>query len=307
MYHLFIINPLAGNGEYKRFEEILERLKKDRQDIFLEKTRYKGHLEKIIKKYEKEPVKRVYTVGGDGTFNELLNAIVKNNLSDKISLGMIPCGSGNDYIKNFTDLYDIKRIKNPESYINDILLAEVQSVDIGQMNGDYFVNILSVGFDAEVIKNSILFKRNLLVPNKSSYFLSALYTLISMKRYQCKVELDNGDIFHEFMMVSMGNGKYYGSGMKVLPYGDVSDGWMDICVVDSLDKLRFISLVRSFIKGNHEKAKEVTMRRTKQIKISSQKIIPMQFDGELRQGKEWNIKIIPRAIRLITPINYEIV
>lgn len=302
MSHLFIINPFAGDGSYKRIEEVLHKLVKTREDVLIETSRYPGHCSEILEHYCNKDVKRIYSVGGDGSFHDLVNCLIRQKLSDRISVGIIPSGSGNDYIKNFTKLTELSMIKNDWEYIHELLEAEVLPVDIGRANDDYFLNVMSVGFDAQVIENSYLFKKNIFVPSKSSYFLSAMYTLMRLKNYSCEIRTNTGEKFEKFMMVSIGKGKYYGGGMKVLPHADTTDGLLDICVVSPLKRRSVFPLIKTFMEGKHERLSVVSLLKSEGLQIRSKEIIPYQLDGELRKGDYWDIEIIPKAISLIKPL-----
>lgn len=300
--HLFIINPVAGSGSYKKFENALYALEREQKDIFVEKTEFKGHCRELLKKYRDKNIKRIYSLGGDGSFNELLNAVMKENLSDIVSLGILPCGSGNDYIKNFSRYYDVSKIREPLEYINQMIYSDIMKVDIGKINEEYFCNVLSLGFDAEVIKNSHWFKKNVFIPKKLSYLFSAIYTLIDMKKYDSEIVRDGGREYKNFMMLSIGKGKFYGSGMKVLPNADIRDGFLDMCIVEPINRRRVFALMKKFIEGKHQFLKEVSMSKVRKINIRSQKSIPCQFDGELYYGEEFKIEVIPQAVNLIKPI-----
>lgn len=90
--------------------------------------------------------------------------------------------------------------------------------------------------------------------------------------------------------------------MKVLPNADVSDGLMDVCIVAPLNKRRFLSLIKTFIEGKHQFIKEVSMFRANKIEICSQEPIACQYDGELKNGRRWKIRLLSKKIDLIKPI-----
>lgn len=300
--HLFIINPFAGNGNYTKIETEIRRFQQSREDIFVMRTEYQGHCDRILKEYLPKGIRRVYMVGGDGSLNELLNVVMNQNLANELSIGVIPTGSGNDYIRNFTEFYDISKIKNLSQYLMSMIHCETIDIDIGKINQKYFWNIVSMGLDAEVIKNSYLFKKNLLIPRQLAYFSSALYTMIDIKNYPLKVFIDQQQTAENFLMISIGKGKYYGSGMKALPNADICDEQMDICMVKPMKRRRMLALMKKFIQGNHEGLPEVSMTQSKEIHIVADKKIPFQFDGELGYATEFEIRVLPKAIRFIKPL-----
>mgnify|MGYP001426147672 FL=1 len=172
MKHLFIVNPAAGKGKTLNcITQIENFFKKSKASYCIEVTEKPGHSTNIVKKHLQGGKTRVYSVGGDGTLNEILNGMI----GSVGSLGIIPKGSGNDFIKSIDISY-----KSGDIMERTIKGREVP-VDIGRVNGRYFINIASVGFDAEVAHNAVKFKKLPLIPGSLAYILSTIITAIRKK------------------------------------------------------------------------------------------------------------------------------
>ncbi|WP_187119280.1 diacylglycerol/lipid kinase family protein, partial [Clostridium polynesiense] len=122
MKHLFIINPEAGKGKALGYIEIIHRVFENiKEPYFIEITKYPGHATEIVQKYSLKGEYRVYSIGGDGTLNEVLNGVV----GTKSTLAIVPAGSGNDFIKNITSTKD-------EDLLYRTVTGEEKYIDLGR-------------------------------------------------------------------------------------------------------------------------------------------------------------------------------
>ncbi|NMA66073.1 MAG: diacylglycerol kinase family lipid kinase, partial [Clostridiaceae bacterium] len=140
MHHIFIVNPAAGKGRSLQMIEVIKnRFKNFNQTYEIKVTEAPGHAKELAYDSAKNnDLVRIYSVGGDGTLNEVVNGIAGSNAE----LGIIPCGSGNDAIRS------IYKIKDPVKLIDMLPVCPSASVDLGKLNDRYFINIASIGFDA---------------------------------------------------------------------------------------------------------------------------------------------------------------
>jgi diacylglycerol kinase (ATP) len=171
MKHVFIINPISGKGKTLKVAENIEKVcQKENLDYEINYTNYPGEATKIAKKYRLSK-NIIYSVGGDGTLNEVLNGIV----GTKNMLAVIPSGSGNDFYKTLSKIDD-----------------ELPNIDIGKINDKYFINIVSIGIDAEVANNvSLMKKKN--IPTSQIYNASLVYTFFKYKFKNIEMSIDEND------------------------------------------------------------------------------------------------------------------
>lgn len=295
MKNLFIINPNAGKGKAL---EIIPKIKKIFQalddELIIEITEKPGHATEIVHNYVQSEDYRVYSVGGDGTLNEVLNGIVNSNSE----LGIIPAGSGNDFIKSLLVSDNI----TVEKLLKETIIGESKKVDVGVVNGKYFINISSIGFDADVVKNSLKIKKFPLIPGKLAYLLGIFTTALKHKNKLLTLKFDNEEITAKTTLMAVANGRFYGGGMLVAPFAKINDGYFDVCLVQDLSIFKILILFPKLIKGIHNELKEVSFFKAKKVSVHCEKEINLNIDGELIQANHIDFEIIPHAINVIHPI-----
>ncbi len=260
-------------------------------EIFVTKT--PGHAQEIAKEaaYSNDNV-RIYAVGGDGTLNEVVNGMA----GSKSELGIIPCGSGNDAARLLYPVTD------PIKLIKVLPASDSIPVDLGKLNEKYFINIASIGFDAEVVINTNYFKKMPLVSGSTAYILGVLTTLIKCKKHKLKITLDdNSPVEKEFLLSMFANGTFYGGGMKAAPSAKIDDGILDFYLVDSLPRLKILKFFPLFQKGQHETMKEVAHIRGMKALVESDIPFPVNVDGEVHMETRVTIEILPQNINVIIP------
>lgn len=273
---LFIINPIAGGGKAKGLipliEDTMNKHSKKFEIILTEKSQQATQIaEDNILNYDV-----IVAVGGDGTVNEVARGLLNKN---KGILGIIPGGTGNDMAKS------LGISTNPSEALQTIINGHRTTMNIGKVNEHNFLNISSVGFDAEVVMHNNKLKK--VLKSSISYAISVVYTLIDFKKKKVEIQIDDEKIEENIILLAVGNGKYYGGGMKILPMAKIDDGYLDICIISNLSKFMLLFLFPTIFKGNHIKYKKyVKTYRGRKIKIKGKEDIPLNIDGELMKAQE---------------------
>lgn len=294
MLHVFIVNPIAGKGKSTSLiSQIEERFRNFPEPYHIELTQYPGHATAIARSLSADGVPmRVYSVGGDGTLNEIINGIA----GDHMELGIIPCGSGNDAVRS------IYSVTDPAALLETLPVASSALLDMGRINGRYFINIASIGFDAEVTILSNKFKRIPFVSGSMAYVMGVLAAVIGLKRHRVRIRLDDApERANELLLCAFANGRYYGGGMMPAPGADMTDGLLDICEVAYPGRLRLLKFFPAFMKGEHGALREVSMHRCKRIEITSLRALPINIDGEVIKDTRVTIDIVPGSLRVLIP------
>ncbi len=302
MRHVFIINPAAG--KVNRTEELTRQVQalsdEYRVDIII--TEGVGDaVNKARAVVEDGTPARIYVCGGDGTANEVLTGIAGY---DNCALGIIPVGSGNDFVRAMDgykreDFLDVRRM----------LAGKERSIDLLECNGRYSMNILSIGFDAEIAKNVERFKRWPLVSGSLAYKISILYCLFSERRHPVRIQIDGEDFekatYEKTTLLAVAaNGKFYGGGIKAAPYAELSDGFIDFLHVSTVSVPRVLSLLMKYTKGTHLEGNKypfLTYKRCKKLKYFAEEPIIVNLDGEMYLVKDPEINLLPNALRIIEP------
>jgi YegS/Rv2252/BmrU family lipid kinase len=291
MKHLFIINPTAGKGNtLKRIPEIKDYCESHGYRYEIAITEYPGHATEIAKAHSPQGL-RIYSVGGDGTLNEVLNGMAGSGSS----LAVIPSGSGNDFIRSIVG-------KNvPDNIIQSTIEGTERLIDYAMVNDRYFINITSLGFDAEVAYQARRFKKLPLVSGSMAYLIAIIITIIIRKNHHMVLKIDEDEISGKNLLVAVGIGRYYGGGVYALPNAEIDDGLFDICYVETMSRLKMFRLFPKYIKGLHQTIEGVHLCRGKNIEITLETSIPLNFDGEVILEDKAVFKIFPRALPFVFP------
>ena len=265
--NIFIINPKAGN---KKGVELIPSLM-SLDDTLIHVTKNKGEaitfLQEITKKY---PNSIVYSVGGDGTLNEVVNGIYGSNSK----LHVVPFGSGNDYYKIIKDV-------------------STKKVSIGDVNGKKFINIASLGVDAKIVdvvnKDKIQFLK---------YQRNILKSLLTYEKEE--VLLDNNRYLINILAICLG--KYYGNGVPINPNYSLDKEIFNVIIANNMTRLEEIICFLKIFKGTHFLDKKVNTFKTSNLEIKSLVPILCEVDGEVFKDDYFNFKVIDEGITITNEI-----
>ncbi|MDD4189652.1 MAG: diacylglycerol kinase family lipid kinase [Eubacteriales bacterium] len=292
MKHLFVVNPVAGKGRALGFVETIRIeaavLTDDYEIVF---TEYPGHATEIVKEHVGKEQCRVYSVGGDGTVNEIVNGLIGSSST----LAVIPAGSGNDYLRSIyeDDVY--------ESIVSRTIRGIEKPIDVVKVNDRCCANVSSMGLDAEAAYMANKIKHIPLIPGGLSYILGLVVTLIKCKSYNMKITMDSEVIEGRMLAVVVANGKYYGNKIMPAPRADISDGILDICLIRKKGRLEILKLFPRYIKGKHEGLRGITFHRCNHVHIISTDSVPINLDGEVTRIDEATFDILPGALQIVVP------
>jgi YegS/Rv2252/BmrU family lipid kinase len=290
--HLFIINPIAGKGRPLKLIPEIKRFFADKgHDYFIEITKYPGHATEIVRQYVAKDKVRVYSVGGDGTLNEIINGMMESSSS----LAIIPTGSGNDFVR--TIHHDLPA----KDLLFHTVYGKEEPIDLAVVNGRYFANIASFGFDAEVVYHTQKTKKSFLIPSKLCYFAGILNTLFSYNNLHMKVSIDGREMDAKFLLIAVANGKYYGGGILPAPEARIDDGLFDICLITEKNFFEILTTLPRYVKGQHQGVPGVHFYKAREVKIICDKEVALNIDGEIVKVSEAVFRIIPKGINLVIP------
>ena len=288
MNHVFIINPISGNGKYAKVIAWVEAYFKDSLETYqIHITQYPGHAKTIAATYGAGDV--LYAVGGDGTAHEVLNGM---NFTSELAI--IPAGTGNDFF----------RMLSKQTKLETILLQTVegvsQCIDVGTVNSKYFLNCLNLGLDAQV-NFRVNEARNGHVPRSLLYMFYALAEVFKKKVHPIRVT--QGDMTFEtsVLLASFMNGKWYGGGFKSAPLAKLDDGLLEMILVSDMSILKILNVLPRYFRGKHLALDVVTYRRVNKVVISSNTEIVCGVDGEVFKDFEVTIDVLAHALTLRRP------
>lgn len=300
MKHYFIVNPAAGKGKdtYALIERIENSCRAKSIDFDIHITEKAGDATEFVKKTceaAKESI-RFFSCGGDGTNNEVISGAVGFDCAE---VGFIPDGTGNDFIKCFEGA---ERFTDIDAQLD----GKVEAIDIISCNDRYIMNIMNIGFDCEVVRQTVKIKKLPLVSKSLAYILGVVVELIRKSGTKLRVSLDGGPAEERSLLLStFSNGRYYGGGFNASPKARLCDGLMDVCFVRNMSRTRFIGLVKYYRSGeylNEERFKKIVdFHRCSEAVLEFESEQSVCIDGELIEGKRFELKVLPRALKILIP------
>ncbi|MBF88374.1 MAG: hypothetical protein CMG75_01735 [Candidatus Marinimicrobia bacterium] len=285
---LFIVNPTSGRGKAaKKIPKLETLLKAKKVDYELVKTTKSGHAKNIAFK-RRADFDVVAVFGGDGTMNEVLNGLVGGNTP----MAIVPIGTGNDFARSAN-----LPMKMNEA-IDGILNGKTVLCDIGFFNKErYFINVIGIGFDAFANIQSRKIKR---IRGTMVYVVAVFKTLRLWSSVKMRIEMDDIVINDLSYLTCIANGWSVGGGLSLAPDANLHDGFFDICHVSDIKAGKIIRHFTRLINGKINNFPEVSLSRSKKVRITSKQSLPMHLDGEIIEGdnKEFDVEIIPNGFTL---------
>ncbi len=285
-----IANPAAGRGRSSSIiSRITDNFQKRGAAFDLEFTRSAKDAANIARR-SLAGFDVIIAVGGDGTINEIVPAMLESSRP----LGILPTGSGNDFIKS------LGIPNNIEKAVDILFRGKTSRIDVGRINGQYFANGVGIGFDAAVNRASYTInhsKRGLAL-----YFRALLKTLGKFKPVPMKITLNGKTLHEEIFLLTVGNGTTVGGGFKLTPHARIDDGLLDVTLVKPLGIPRLLWHLPKVFLGTIDRVKKyATMFRTEKLLIEAEGPVPVHMDGEIfeESGNRFEIEIVPKALMVI--------
>ena len=306
MKYCFIINPKAGKGNFA--DELSARINEacaeaeTEYDIFvsesLESTR-----EYISGEAEKSEEKVGFIAcGGDGTLCKTVLAVMRlpKEQRKKVSVGVVPVGTGNDFVSNFSD-------KQLFSDIRAQLESTEYEIDLLKCNDMYSINMINIGFDCHVVCKKEEIGRKKWLPRKFAYIFSLIITLIKKPGVNMDFSKDEGEkTKKQLLLTTLANGAFCGGGFHSNPKASLNDGNIDCIAVKNVSRMKFVSLVGDYKNGRHlgEKFKDIIEHfKCRSADMYFDEEPPVSVDGEVIRTKELHISVEREALRILLPKN----
>ncbi len=304
---LVVVNPNAGVGkgqkDWKEISRLLEKQGLDFHPIF---TKRRLHAMQLVEKYINKGYRKIVVVGGDGTMNEAVNGIFNQQLvpTPDITLGVIPVGTGNDWVKTFNIPKEYKKvvkiIKRGATMLQDA--GTVKYLNDNAEKNRFFINMAGLGFDGLVAQKTNYDKDHGRT-NPFIYIKNLITSLFSYKSSQLQVFVDDTEVNEKVFSLSIGIGQYNGGGMLQAPSALPDDGLFDVTLIKDLSKWSVITSLRKLYDGTIGKHKRVITMVGKNIRINSEPPVLLETDGESLGSSPFEFQIIPKSIRVIVNNN----
>lgn len=316
----FIINPVSGKGrEPQALRERLEEFKKeDPRDIRIHITN--GAMDaadtaaRIVRDARGSGVHAaIYACGGDGTINEAANGIAGEILESedgepRPALGVVPVGSGNDFVRYFGDVknfLDIEKQLDGTPMMADLLRLTWH--EGGVERSRFCINGLNIGLDGNTAILAHRMKELPLVKGSFSYLLALGINTAKLNGASLRIEADGKEFFTgDMLLCTVSNGRFCGGGVESCPHGRINDGLEELLLINKTRRgklLRFFPDYKMGKLNDREDFPELgAYAQAKSVTIEPLKG-KMEFvvDGEFFSTGRLQVDVVPGIIPVVVP------
>ncbi len=289
-----ICNPGAGSVDDR--EEIRAQLARF-PSAEIQFTSGEGDARRMARAAAEGNCERVLAAGGDGTFNEVINGIAE--LADRLQVGLIPLGTGNDFARmlSLPDKID--------DCIEALRSGRTRAIDLVRVTSDqvrYFVNVSAGGFSGTV--NEKLTPEIKQTWGPLAYLRSAAEALPELRSYATEIVFDDGErIEVDLYNAVVANGRYVAGGTLIAPEAEIDDGLLDVILVPKNSAPALALLVAQIACGRHLGSDSIVFRRARKMSIKSEPGMWFNVDGELVGNEPAVFEVLPRALQVLVGTN----
>lgn len=249
-------------------------------------TKYAGHAAELTKQAVADGINIVVAVGGDGTVNEVARSLTHSDTA----LGIVPCGSGNGLARH---LYIPM---NPDGALQIIAECNIETLDYGMINDTPFFCTCGVGFDAFVSKKfAESGKRGLL-----TYLENTLKEGLKYKPETYEINIDGEEQTHKAFLIACANASQYGNNVYIAPAASMSDGLMDVTIMEPFTVLESAQIAIQLFNKNINKNSHIKTFKCKRLQIKRNAPGVIHFDGDPKDcGECLDIRLIDKGIKIV--------
>ena len=284
-----IINPHASRGKAaKKAAKVIKILEEKNVEFVAHYTTRPKEATEIAKKLSDEGATDIIALGGDGTVNEVLNGMNP----ETVRLGIIPTGTGNDFVAAAKIPTDVKKA------LDIILNGEAKNTDYMVCGGIRGINAIGTGIDVDVLKR---YAKAKVFKGKIAYIFALISALIHFRFYKFKVIKGDEKEDKTALIACVGNGFRIGGGIKMCPKAVIDDGLLDFVVVNELKKSRIPLAFVKLMKGKILEQDFTVMERVDRVKIEFEQPSTVQIDGELYENLDFDLSLVKGGVKVYRP------
>ena len=290
--YFLIVNLIAGQGRCRElFPKVREELDRRKIEYDLHYTNEPQEATDVCKMGVEAGFTHIVAMGGDGTINEVANGLID---ADAV-LGVIPAGTGNDFIRMLGIPAD------PFAALDVLTSGTERRIDLGRINDDRcFINGLGIGLDAKVAQDVLQMER---LRGAPAYIYAAVKEVFQFEAFPVSIRSEDWEIEMPCLSVGVSNGRFAGGGFKLAPRASVDDGLIDISAVGDFPKAQRLFRLMQARAGNHLGLRQVEYRQTSEATIASEKKLIAHVDGEPYRlpRDEFRVSVVKDRLRVLVP------
>jgi diacylglycerol kinase (ATP) len=290
----FVIHPgLPEAMETLRHEVV--RLREEGHDVLVRLTFESGDAEAFAREMC-EDRELVFSVGGDGTLNEVVNGIHQGGEGAERPLpavAVVPLGTGNDLARA------IGMPPRVAEAVRAAMEGERVEVDVGLVNDRCFLNVSSGGLGAEATdETSAEAKRAL---GRFAYLVTGVRKFVALHPTRGHFRTDGPLYEGPFLIFAIGNSRLTGAGNRLTPRASLVDGRLDLCIVLEMPRVDLLGLLPALRSGEHLDHPRVLYTQVRRLEIEAEAEMGVNADGEPMRGRRFVYSVSPRRLPLMVP------
>jgi YegS/Rv2252/BmrU family lipid kinase len=289
-----IVNPVsgqrAGGDEVShRVATIEQAARRGGLDVTVHQTTHRGHATALAREAASRTAAVVVAWGGDGTVNEVAAGLAHSGTP----LAIVPAGSGNGLAR------ELMIPTSPGRALDVAFSGATRVVDLGELNGRYFVNVAGIGFDACVARA--------FNASRSGGWGLPRYVRLALREarhyvpqvYRVTVDGTAADV--RAYVIAVANSAQYGNGARIAPHARMDDGVLDMVIVGVAPVWRLVLESRRLFTGAVAGARDVQTAPLREAEIASTEPMPMHVDGEpIEPATRAVVRVHRDALRVIS-------
>lgn len=281
---ILAINPSSGKGRARQRAEQVERFLKSSgiQTLSIQGESLDDFRAKLLLALDEREITGVIAFGGDGFIHEIIQHVVPRS----IALGVIPCGTGNDFARSL----GIHSLSLDEQ-IEIITSTNPRKLDLGRVGQRWFAAILSTGFDALVNERANQMKWP---KGRMKYNLAMIEKLILLRPHRYRIKMDQEIVDVDATLITIANGSSYGGGMKVCPQASLDDARFDVMILNKVSRFELLKVFPKVYFGKHVGHPAVSFYRCESIEIEG--VGTSYADGESISALPLSAHCVPGAL-----------
>lgn len=289
-----IVNPAAGGGRSAKLAgPALSRLREKGLQVDVIASTGPGHAVQLAREAYDQGYRGFIAVGGDGTAHEILNGIfAKRENVRRISLGFLPLGTGNSFLRDFTQ-------DGADASLQALLEGRKRPVDLIRLThafGEvYSFNLLSIGFTADV---AAITNRMFKPFGHLGYLLGVIVRVVQLRRRAFSLRCDDDKDWDErrSLFLTFNNSKYTGGTMLIAPDASPTDGLIEFVRWGPIGRVGLLTMLPKLYTGEHIKHPLASRRAVRHVDFNVPVPVDVMIDGEVATLECRALDIIPAAL-----------
>lgn len=286
-----IYNPVAGDARFKnRLDTLIKNFQKEGYKVSPYRLMGSNDMPNALSHMDHN-YSAIAISGGDGTINNVINEMKKNNID--LPVGIFPFGTSNDFAAH------MGIPKNIPKCCEIVARGSIKKVDVGKVNGIYFVNVCSAGLLTEVAYKTDVALKNTL--GKIAYYIKGFEEIPKFRSIPMEMEYDNKVIKDNFYLFLVLNGSSAGGFTKIAPYASVRDGLLDVVAIKESNISNILNLLIKVLKGDHVGDPNLYHFQTDKLNILCNQSLESDIDGERGPRLPLSIEVEKGSLMVFAP------